>query len=104
MRASPRAFLFVVWEGGGNLPPILGLAQRLVERGHSVRVISDPCNEQEVLSTGATFVPYTRAPRRHDRHAASTRTYAPLCPRLRRRLWNRSILRPKHCAVVHNLL
>ena len=72
MHTRPRAFLFVVWEGGGNLPPILGLAHRLVERGHSVRVISDPCNKQEVQAAGATFVPYTRAPHRHDKHAAST--------------------------------
>jgi len=48
------------------------LAQRLVERGHAVRVISDPCNQQEVLSAGATFVSYTHAPHRYDKQAAST--------------------------------
>lgn len=72
MTLQPRSFLFVLWEGGGNVPPILGLARRLVERGHVVRVISDPCNKSEVLSAGATFVSYTHAPHRHDKHAAST--------------------------------
>jgi MGT family glycosyltransferase len=72
MTIQPRTFLFVLWEGGGNVPPILGLARRLVERGHVVHVISDPCNEPDVLSAGATFVSYTRAPHRHDKHAAST--------------------------------
>jgi len=38
--AEPRRFLFVLFEGGGNIPPILGLAQGLVQRGHSVQVIS----------------------------------------------------------------
>jgi MGT family glycosyltransferase len=72
MTLQPRSFLFVLWEGGGNIPPILGLARRLVERGHVVRVISDPCNKLEVLSAGATFAPYTHAPHRYDKHAAST--------------------------------
>ena len=29
-----REFLFVLWAGGGNVPPQLTLAGRLVERGH----------------------------------------------------------------------
>jgi UDP:flavonoid glycosyltransferase YjiC (YdhE family) len=49
---TPRRFLFVMWEGGGNVSPILGLARRLVERGHHVRVMSDPCNEPEVRAAG----------------------------------------------------
>ena len=69
---SPRRFLFVLWEGGGNVPPILGLARRLLERGHSVRVMSDPANEPEVRGAGCEFTPYTRAPHRHDKSAAST--------------------------------
>ena len=31
---APRRFLFVLWEGGGNVAPQLGLASGLVERGH----------------------------------------------------------------------
>ena len=69
---TPRRFLFVLWEGGGNVPPILGLARRLVERGHSVRVMSDPCNEEEVRAAGCAFTAYSRAPHRTDKSAAST--------------------------------
>jgi MGT family glycosyltransferase len=69
---APRRFLFVLWEGGGNIPPQLGLARRLVERGHQVRVISDPCNEGEAREAGCSFVPYTRAPHRNDKSAGST--------------------------------
>jgi UDP:flavonoid glycosyltransferase YjiC (YdhE family) len=31
--------LFVTWDGGGNVPPLLGLARELHERGHVVRVV-----------------------------------------------------------------
>lgn len=65
-------FLFVLWEGGGNVPPILGLARRLVDRGNSVRVISDPANALEAKRAGCEFTSYTRAPHRHDKQAAST--------------------------------
>jgi UDP:flavonoid glycosyltransferase YjiC (YdhE family) len=67
-----RRFLFVTWEGGGNVPPTLGLARRLVERGHTVRVISDPANEMEIRTAGCEFTPYTRAPHRLDKSASST--------------------------------
>jgi MGT family glycosyltransferase len=69
---EPRCFLFVLFEGGGNVPPILELARGLVQRGHSVRVISDPCNEPEVRLAGCEFTPYHRTPNRSDKSAAST--------------------------------
>jgi hypothetical protein len=31
---EPRRYLFVMWEGGGNVPPQVGLARKLVARGH----------------------------------------------------------------------
>lgn len=70
--AKPRRFLFVLFEGGGNVPPILGLARGLAQRGHSVRVMSDPCNEPEVRLAGCEFTPYHRTPHRVDKSAAST--------------------------------
>ena len=33
-------FLFVLWAGGGNVPPQLTLARRLVTRGHRVRMLA----------------------------------------------------------------
>ena len=29
--------LFVTWDGGGNVPPALGIATELAARGHTVR-------------------------------------------------------------------
>lgn len=67
-----RRFLFALWEGGGNVPPQLELARRLVQRGHRVRIMSDQCNEPEARAAGCEFVAYTRAPSRRDKSAAST--------------------------------
>jgi MGT family glycosyltransferase len=64
-------YLFVDWEGGGNLPPALTLARQLVERGHRVRVLCDPADEADVSAAGCEFVSYTRAPHRRDKSAAS---------------------------------
>lgn len=33
-------FLFVTWAGGGNVTPVVGLATRLLTRGHDVKVAS----------------------------------------------------------------
>ena len=64
-------FLLVLWEGGGNVPPQLGIARRLLARRHQVRVVGDPCLEADVLAAGADFVPFTRAPHRLDRSPES---------------------------------
>ncbi|PNY79598.1 glycosyltransferase [Deinococcus koreensis] len=71
MNQTAQTFLFVLWEGGGNIPPLLDLARRLRERGHAVRVMSDACNEVEVRASGCAFVPYTTAPSRPDKSPAS---------------------------------
>jgi MGT family glycosyltransferase len=69
--AQPRRFLFVVWEGGGTLPVELGLARRLIERGHAVHVLGDPCIAADAQAIGCTFSSYVRAPYRLDRSPAS---------------------------------
>jgi MGT family glycosyltransferase len=62
-----KRFLFVMWEGGGNVPPQLGLARKLKSRGHDVRVLTEPCVEEDVRATGASYVQFTKAPHRSDR-------------------------------------
>jgi len=62
-------YLFVDWEGGGNLPPALTLARQMVARGHRVRVLSDPADEADVRAAGCEYVSHTRAPHRHDKSA-----------------------------------
>jgi UDP:flavonoid glycosyltransferase YjiC (YdhE family) len=68
---SPRDFLFATWEGGGNVPPALTVAKKLVARGHRVRFMSDACDRPEAEAVGAEFVPWRQAPSRPDRTAAS---------------------------------
>jgi MGT family glycosyltransferase len=51
-----------MWEGGGNVPPELGVARRLVARGHAVHVLGDPTIERGATEAGCTFSPWTRAP------------------------------------------
>lgn len=34
--------LMAIWDGGGATPPNLGVARRLVARGHEVVVYGDP--------------------------------------------------------------
>ena len=64
---AARAYLFVTFEGGGNVPPVLGIARRLAARGHDVRVLADPCLRAAVEQAGARFVPFTRHFTRRER-------------------------------------
>jgi MGT family glycosyltransferase len=62
-----RRYLFALVDAGGNVPPELSAARRLVERGHSVTVIADDSVASEARSTGAEFRRWVRAPNRPDR-------------------------------------
>ena len=65
--SAGKRFLFVMWDGGGTVPPELAVARRLVGRGHSVRVPADPTIEQEACAVGCDFSPWTTAPHRTSR-------------------------------------
>ena len=65
--STKKSYLFVTWEGGGNLPPVLGLAQRLIARGHKVRVLSEPCLRKTIESLGAECVVFKKHFTRTDR-------------------------------------
>src|SRR5436305_1888886 len=62
----PRRFLFVWWDGGGNMPPALHLISNLVAKGHQVHVLGDPISERAFRRAGATFASFRRAPHRED--------------------------------------
>ncbi|HTV26073.1 MAG TPA: glycosyltransferase [Polyangiaceae bacterium] len=64
---EPKRISFVTWDGGGNVPPELALARRLVARGHSVRVLGDPTLEDEARAAGCEFSPWTTAPHKRGR-------------------------------------
>jgi hypothetical protein len=59
-----RHYLFEMWEGGGNVPPMLGVAQRLIARGPTVTVLGDPTIQVEAERFGCRFMPWRRAPHR----------------------------------------
>lgn len=65
------SFLFVTWEGGGNVSPALVAASGLLRRGHDVRFLSDECNRPEAEAVGLTFTSWQTAPNRHNRHRDS---------------------------------
>jgi MGT family glycosyltransferase len=65
MQVSKR-FLFVWWEGGGNMPPAFHLIRQLIARGHEVRVLGEPVSEGAFRECGAEFVPFRRAPHREE--------------------------------------
>lgn len=56
-------FLFVTWDGGGNVPPALGIAAELRERGHGVHFLGHEGNRPAVTDAGFEFEPYRRAER-----------------------------------------
>lgn len=77
---EPRNVLFVTFEGGGNVPPVLGLARRLAERGHRVRVLTEPCLRDAVLGIGADFIPFTEHFTRRDRNEILLRDWQAKSP------------------------
>jgi UDP:flavonoid glycosyltransferase YjiC (YdhE family) len=46
-----RQYLIAVVDGGGNVPPELHAARRLIERGHAVEVLADDSDEHRVDQT-----------------------------------------------------
>ena len=53
--------LFVTWDGGGNVPPALGIAAELASRGHQVRFLGHEGNRSTVTERGFEFAAYGRA-------------------------------------------
>jgi hypothetical protein len=53
--------LFVTSDGGGNVPPALGLAAELRRRGHDVRFLGHAQQRPVFEAAGFPFRPYSRA-------------------------------------------
>lgn len=53
--------LFVTWDGGGNVPPALGIAAELQRRGDKVRFLGHPPQRGTIEGAGFEFTPYTHA-------------------------------------------
>ena len=59
--------LFVTIDGGGNLPPVFGLAKDISECGYQVTVLSEPCMEEAIRAQGFDYIPFQRYFTRKDR-------------------------------------
>ena len=55
-------FLIVTWDGAGNLVSTLGIAQRLVQAGHEVRLLGHQSIDDRCGHAGWTFRPFASAP------------------------------------------
>lgn len=61
MGVNTADFLFVTMDGGGNVPPLLGVAAAVAGRGHRVHVLGHPRLRDAVERAGLQFVPYSKA-------------------------------------------
>lgn len=55
-------FLIVTWDGAGNLVPTLGIARRLVDAGHEVRLLGHRSIDERFGRHGWEFRPFSTAP------------------------------------------
>lgn len=51
--------LFVTWDGGGNLPPAIGIAAELQHRGEIVRMLGHEQQRSTIEGAGLRFEPYS---------------------------------------------
>ncbi len=49
--------VFVTWDGGGNVPPALGIAAELTARGHTVRFVGHPGQRPALEAAGVEVAP-----------------------------------------------
>lgn len=56
-------YLFLTWDGAGNQPPAVGVAQALRERGHNV-VFAGYESQRRCLQLGASALRFWNVPRR----------------------------------------
>lgn len=52
----PKQFLFAMFQGSGNIPPILTVARQLIARGHHVRIIAGPGLDHPTRPVSAAFL------------------------------------------------
>jgi UDP:flavonoid glycosyltransferase YjiC (YdhE family) len=57
-----QRFLFVCHDAGGNIPPVIALAESLIRNGHDVAVLSQPSLRQRAVAAGCTFFAFSAIP------------------------------------------
>ncbi len=77
-------FVFVTWNGGGNVTPALGIARSLAGRGHTVAFLGEETQRRRIEAAGLAFTAYTRRP---DWDGTPPQTPAERQRRLMRNIW-----------------
>ncbi|MGH9004644.1 MAG: glycosyltransferase, partial [Acidimicrobiia bacterium] len=54
-------FVMATWDGGGNVPPLLGMAAELRRRGHDVAFLGHEAQGDSIAGAGFAFTPYRQA-------------------------------------------
>lgn len=54
-------FAFVTWDGGGNVPPAVGIAQELASRGHDVFFVGYEVQRNRIETKGLKFISLRRS-------------------------------------------
>lgn len=80
--ADSHSFLFVTWDGGGNVAPVLGVARRVASAGHAVTVLTEPCLREAVQEIGGDvrFIPFQRHFTRTERTERLVRDWEAATP------------------------
>src|SRR5580704_14852490 len=71
--------LWLNWSGGGNLPPSLGVARVLTERGHQVAFAGRPEMVPRVTTAGFRAIEITQAYAQVDRYPQGLPLTRPAC-------------------------
>ncbi len=53
-------YLFINWERGGNVPPVLGIARQFAACGHTAHMLTKPCLQESVQAASARFILFNR--------------------------------------------
>jgi UDP:flavonoid glycosyltransferase YjiC (YdhE family) len=78
---ASRRVLFVGHDAGGTVPPVLALAQALVDHGHEAVVLGQPSVRRRVEAAGGRFVGFSTLPD-YDRDTALEEQLAATVPAL----------------------
>ncbi len=70
--SEPGRFLFVLWDGAGNIPPTLAIARQLASRDHILHCLGHRSLRQRIEAAGCTFVGLRHAPEWDSRQMTTT--------------------------------
>ncbi|MBL7498808.1 glycosyltransferase [Frankia sp. CNm7] len=92
-----NTYLFALTDGGGTVAPEVGVARRLVERGHRVAVLAEDSMGPAVTASGAAFRPWRHGlnrPSHRPEHAPYREWELGSPPALVREMINHLVVRP----------